>query len=343
VKGCFLWQTADVAERSIDQVAETLLGGGCDTLLVKANDGSAWMSRFDGGFGAVSGLASLETWRAGLARYGIRLVPWGNPRSPGLNEDVEELARMTAAIARTCGSYDFDVEPGPLYWRALDAGDTSGVVPFFARVRELAPTARLVLDFPGSWAWGRITRLLELAEPYVDAFEIQSYWDPARARSDEARLRQITAKPIAHIAYYTHLPAMLEWLAAEGRADVLVLDFAHMSAPLYQRLAAFNGSRVPGPASNGVGLPSSLDLGPSTLDSSLDPFVVGEGIAAAMRAHGDEPLTDEGQPPLRWAVGRSGRIYVYSPASNRVAVMESDRPGEPSVIAGRPAGLPASC
>ena len=27
-------------------------------------------------------------------------------------------------------------------WRALDAGDTSGVVPFFARVRELAARAR---------------------------------------------------------------------------------------------------------------------------------------------------------------------------------------------------------
>jgi hypothetical protein len=241
MKGVFFWQSQGLVERSMQEVAETLQLGGVDTLLVKANDGSAWMSRFDRGFAPVRGIETLLQWREALAPHGIRVMPWGNPRSPGLNEDIEQLAQMTAEIARALGSYDLDVEPGPMYWSALDRGDSSGVEPFFARLRELAPEAELVLDFPGSWAWDRITRLLQLAEPYVDRFEIQSYWTPAKAEADEARLRQLTAKPIDHIVSYQHLDAMLDWLEQRGSRRVLVWDFAHMSRPLYQRLSAFDG------------------------------------------------------------------------------------------------------
>ena len=303
MKGLFLWQWDDIAERSVDEVAQTLRVGGCDTLLVKANDGSAWMSRFDRSPLALGSIKDVEQRRQALADLGVRMVPWGNPRCPGVTEDVESLARMTASIARAAGAYDYDVEPGPMYWRSLP--ELAGAERFFGRVRELAPSARLVLDFPGSWAWSYgIAELIRVAEPYLDGFEIQSYFPTSTAARDEARLRGLTDKPICHIAYYTRVREFVDWALGRGSGDLLVWDFAHMDPSAYAQLARIPRVQEPSPV-------------------AAQPFAIGEGIAAAMRERGDRPLTHEGRPELpyeRWALGASGAVYFYDADTNRVSV-----------------------
>ena len=128
---------------------------------------------------------------------------------------------LAATCAKICGCFDFDVEPGPQYWHAIDFGDYHNVVPLFRRVRELAPNAELTLDFPGSWAWDPTTPLLQSAAPYADRIAIQSYWTPTVATNDQAKPQALgLGKPLEHIAITGHLPQMLAWLVQQGATRV---------------------------------------------------------------------------------------------------------------------------
>lgn len=235
-RGMYLWQANGMAERTVEEIVATLRTGGVSELRWKAGQYTTWEGHFDhGGAWSLNSAADVELLAGQLGDAGISSYPWIVPM--GLAPAAE--AAFAATVAAACGRLDLDVEPGSQFWSAVDRADYSAVVPYFSELRDRAGSGvELTLDFPGKWAWTELTPLLRLAEPYVDRFAIQSYFGPMAAAADEARLRQITSKPIDHIADVARLGAMLDWLSQRGLDRVWVWDAAHMTAAAYALLAA---------------------------------------------------------------------------------------------------------
>jgi len=168
--------------------------------------------------------------KAALAPYGIALTCWAVVR--GRPEWRDEHVAMAKAVADITGQIDFDIEPeAPLFWGALRGRDFSEVQPFFAAVRAALGSAEILVDFPGSWAWGYLEPdLFRLAEPYVDGWLIQSYFGSAVAAADEERLLRCTTRPVYHIADTPHLDETAAWLAGRGAGRLYVWQASELGA-----------------------------------------------------------------------------------------------------------------
>jgi hypothetical protein len=288
-KAVYVHQWDQLGERSLEEFAATCVAGGVTEVRPKAAQWLTWTGRFDdGGAADITQMGELRRVRDVLASKGIRVVPWVVP----MGLDVAAEAELHAAIGRECGALDLDVEPYAEFWPGIAQGNYAAVQPYFARLRQLVGDGvRLELDFPArdsSWEWGRMREAVRLAGPYVDRLLLQSYFGAAQAADAERRARQVSDRPVEHIAAVGHLQEMLSWLA--GR-PVWIWHAPAMHGGAYRALKAY---RVQGDA------PPVVQPGPPR-------FLVGEGILEAMQEHGDSPASDEGPSggALRWAAGRS--------------------------------------
>jgi hypothetical protein len=156
-------------------------------ILVKALDGTTWMSRYDISRDAISNLEEVE-YQAGVAHAdGLYYFAWTNPLS-GLELALE--ATLTAQVARACDGVFLDVEPYAQFW---GSGVAAGVASQFMQwVRAEAPAAFLALQpDPRGGALGSI-RVWEWT-PYVDALAGQHYWSDfgSNARSELIYAQQL--------------------------------------------------------------------------------------------------------------------------------------------------------
>jgi hypothetical protein len=282
MRSMYLWQANQMAERTLDQIAATLALGNVDEIRYKAGQFTTWTGHFDhGGAWSINSLADVASVRDGFQAHGIRSYPWVVP----MGLDAEAEAQFAAGIALVCGRLDLDVEPGSDFWGAVNQHDYRAVVPYFSRLRQLVgPDVELTLDFPGKWAWGYLTPLLKLAEPYVDRFAIQSYFGVPDARNDQALLRQITQKPIDQISSVGWLASMLAWLQTPGAAacGFVVWQASEMNAAAYELLAAASfpdAPPVPTPlyAWQPPGFSALRQSHPEMADPSGNPYSDGQG------------------------------------------------------------------
>lgn len=245
-------QADQLAERSIAEFCQTLRLGAVDQVRIKVCQWLTWTGRFDDGPGwDIESMDALLEARNTFEAEGIEFFPWGCPMGLDAAGDtavdaagVEAEAQRFAAIANACGKVDLDIEPYAEFWPALVGGDYRAVGPFFRRLRELAPTAQIVVDLPyrdAAWSGDedeRMSPVIELASPFVEAFYLQSYFGVEQAQDAERRARQHTQRPIYHIADCAHLPAMLTWLDGVSVEHVAVWVAQNMNLALYQQLAA---------------------------------------------------------------------------------------------------------
>jgi hypothetical protein len=156
-------------------------------LLVKALDGTDWMSRYDGSADAISSLAELTAQVARVHDEGLYYFAWTNPLS---TVELALQATLTGQVARACDGVFLDVEPYTQFWGAdRPAGLAS---QFMQWVRLEAPAAFIGLqpDPRGShlgeikvWEW----------MPHVDVFAGQHYWSDfgSSARNELAYAAQL--------------------------------------------------------------------------------------------------------------------------------------------------------
>ncbi|HEY3058845.1 MAG TPA: hypothetical protein VGL99_07735 [Chloroflexota bacterium] len=146
---------------------------GFDGLLVKALDGTEWMSAFDSGADAIASSDQVAAQRDACHAAGLKYYVWTNPLH---NVDLDVQATRTAAAALASDGIFLDVEPfagPPPFWGPLrPPGLADG---FMRRVRELAPDVWIALQ-PDP----RPGRLAEIRPeewfPYINAFAGQHYW-----------------------------------------------------------------------------------------------------------------------------------------------------------------------
>jgi hypothetical protein len=158
---------------SLDQAIALAQQYGYDGLLVKALDGTQWMSAFDPSTDAIGSADQVAAQRDRCHAANIKYYAWTNPLH---DVDLDVQAQRTAAAARMSDGLFLDVEPysgRPPFWGALRP--TGLADSFMRRVRDLAPDAWFALQ-PDP----RAARLREIRPeewfPYVDAFAGQHYW-----------------------------------------------------------------------------------------------------------------------------------------------------------------------
>jgi len=240
MKGMYVHNFSDLAERSPAELAATLGLGGVGEVRFKTHQWLSWngapkAAGYDRARYAVRDLDGVVALRDVFADAGIRCTPWCVP----MGLDVEAEAQLAAQVAGVCGRLDLDVEPYAEFWPGLAKGDYSAVVPFFQRLRQLVgERVELTLDFPCrsyAWEWGVMRTVVELAAPYVDRLALQSYFGLVEARAAELRVRQVSALPIDHIGDVGHLAEMVAlW---QGASRALVWSAPQMTRGLYQVLA----------------------------------------------------------------------------------------------------------
>jgi hypothetical protein len=131
-RAIWMWEYCQQAEQQIEAVAVTALQlAGCDTVLVKAMDGSDWLSRYDRGTAAIDGPA---TWQATVRRgaaAGIAVLPWvvAHGQDPAAEAGLHALLGETLIC---------DLEPYPDFFTA-DAGN----VPVYLSALRAAGVQRL--------------------------------------------------------------------------------------------------------------------------------------------------------------------------------------------------------
>ena len=338
-KGIYFHQANQMAEKTVADVAATLKAGGVTEARVKCFQYITWTGHYDTGAAwDIYGLTDTEA-RANMARYnrpsrvgavvsveglrdaflshGIVLYPWCVP----MGLDVEAEAQFGARVANMCGRLDLDVEPYVEFWPGISRGDYGRVKPYFHRLRELVgPDIELTMDFPAraGHEWDAMRPAVIAAAPYVDRLALQSYFGSTQAMNAEATVSATIpgAHPIDHIAHtdYTYngrtvtLLDMLDF--CEDDARFLVWRFPDMDAAQYAALSRYEYGAPPPPTTT---------------------YTVGDGILAAMRAHGDVPASDEVYPPSGakpWepsmAKAASGNVYSYLPWTGRVYLSEPE-------------------
>jgi hypothetical protein len=138
-------------------------------LLIKALDGSDWMSRFDSSQDALHNLAQVayQVDRAHMA--GLYCFVWTVPQQA----DWEVQAAISAAMSKVADGLFLDVEPYSQFWGAWAQPGLAS--QFMTRIRESAPDAFIVLQ-PDP----RPTHLAEIRTgewmPGCDAIAGQHYW-----------------------------------------------------------------------------------------------------------------------------------------------------------------------
>ena len=151
-KAIWIWEYSQQAEQQIEQVAETALQlAGCDTVLLKAMDGTDWMSAYDRGTGAIDG---LETWQATVRRgavAGINVLPWVVPHGQSPASEAGLHVQLGQTLICDIEPYTgfFTAGPGnvPVYLAALRE---AGAGRIYASI-DPRPSAIAALDV-SSWA-----------------------------------------------------------------------------------------------------------------------------------------------------------------------------------------------
>lgn len=255
MKGGYIHNFAEMGEPTPAAICDTFLAGGVDNVRFKTHQWLSWNGKpkaggYDTSPYAITNLDAVKARCDDFRDRGIRPIPWCVP----MGLDVEAEAQFCARVANVAGALDFDVEPYEEFWPGIARGDYGAAVPFFARVRDLAPDAEFTLDFPArntAWEWGKIKHAVELAAPYVDRFALQSYFGLAQAQDAEARVAVLgTGKPIDHIV----TPPMIRrdlatYLGDSGASRLLIWLARDMNAGAYQMLqfVKLSGETPPGP------------------------------------------------------------------------------------------------
>lgn len=105
-----VWQTTGQAEKTPEEMAATCQQYGYGGVLVKALDGTAWMSNFDpGGLGSAEQVAE---WAEFFRGVDLKMLCWVNP----LQQNTGAQADMAAAIGNACDGLAFDTEPYASFW-----------------------------------------------------------------------------------------------------------------------------------------------------------------------------------------------------------------------------------
>jgi hypothetical protein len=265
MKGGYIHNFAEMGEPTPAAICDTFLAGGVDNVRFKSSQWLSWNGKpkpggYDTSPYAITNLDAVKARCDDFVDRGIRPIPWCVP----MGLDVEAEAQFCARVANVAGALDFDV------------------VPFFARVRDLAPDAELTLDFPArntAWEWGKIKHAVELAAPYVDRLALQSYFGVGQADDAGARVAALgTGKPIDHIVTPPMLgPELAGLLARTAASRVLIWLARDMNADAYQRLKAINlvGEQPPGPPPDpavGWDQPGFSDLRAKVGDAMGDPL-----------------------------------------------------------------------
>lgn len=244
MKGGYIHNFAEMGEPTPAAICDTFLAGGVDNVRFKTHQWLSWNGKpkaggYDTSPYAITNLDAVKARCDDFVDRGIRPIPWCVP----MGLDVEAEAQFCARVANVAGALDFDVEPYEEFWPGIARGDYGAVVPFFARVRDLAPDAELTLDFPArntAWEWGKIKHAVELAAPYVDRLALQSYFGVGQADDAQARVAALgLGKPIDHIVTPPMLgPELAGLLARTAASRVLIWLARDMNAGAYQQLKA---------------------------------------------------------------------------------------------------------
>ncbi len=184
--GIWHWRGDSVAENTIDDLARNIktTAPHVTQVWVKISDytprtGAQWQGYWDTKRAlAIDGVASIDRWVQGLARYGLEFHAWCVPRGGDINGE-------TSIIIQACSrpgvkSMILDVEPYSGFWIA----GRDGVRPFMTRIRRALPGAfhiGLAVDprtqhyetvFPREWA------------PFVNSVHPMVYWATMRKTPD---------------------------------------------------------------------------------------------------------------------------------------------------------------
>jgi hypothetical protein len=195
---------ADVAEKSLGEMAATCDRIGASIICPKAADGDAMEGGFDSdpvfAVTSVEALGSLRDWfaayRSDANPRGIAVHPWVTPR--GFEPVAEGL--LHARIAKLCGTILVDFEDmyagfwgakldGAPIFTSSEEGWLAAIL-YFKTLRENAPGARIVLQNDHRQPLNRVYDMADL-KPYVDAAAPQMYW-PWFNESWNATLSEIT-------------------------------------------------------------------------------------------------------------------------------------------------------
>lgn len=194
---------------------------GFDGLLVKALDGTEWMSTFDPAADAITSPDQVAAQRDQCHAAGLKYYVWTNPLH---NVDLEAQAQRTAAAALASDGLFLDVEPysgRPPFWGALrEPGLADG---FMRRLRDLAPDLWIALQ-PDP----RPARLAEIRPeewfPYIDAFAGQHYWtDFSPSKETWATRARLELSNAAEIGRHWNKP-VIPTLPGVSSASAIPID-----------------------------------------------------------------------------------------------------------------------
>ena len=219
-------------ERGLNDAVTTALRFGFTGLLVKALDGTDWMSKYDRSPDALDSIESVARQAALASMSGLYFFCWTNPR-----RDVDTMlqASLTSRVAKACDGVFLDVEPYPQFWG--DGAPPGLAAAFMESIREGAPDAFIALQpDPRPVALDQI-RIHEWL-PFVDAFAGQHYWtdfgtNPTDELASAIMLGKTLHKPIvptlpgaisgttAPVELLGQLPGLIVWRMGTANSESL--------------------------------------------------------------------------------------------------------------------------
>jgi hypothetical protein len=138
--------------------------------MVKTNDGTSWMSRWDRSQGAMSGPAQVREIADYFEAAGVPFHAWGVTRGADPAGEAQIAAEVLASGAR---SFTFDLEPaeGNSYWH----GSPDSAARLDEELRKIAPNAYLaVTPDPRPWRVAMVP-MAEFAG-FCNEIMPQTYW-----------------------------------------------------------------------------------------------------------------------------------------------------------------------
>jgi hypothetical protein len=152
--------------------------------MVKTNDGTSWMSRWDRSQGAMSGPPQVREIADYFEAAGVPFHAWGVTRGTDPTGEAQIAAEVLASGAR---SFTFDLEPpeGNSYWH----GSPDSAARLGEELRKIAPKAYLaVTPDPRPWRVAMVP-LTEFAG-FSNEIMPQTYWRIFDSPSNHRRLNQ---------------------------------------------------------------------------------------------------------------------------------------------------------
>jgi LysM repeat protein len=289
----WVWQFANDGEPA--EIGARLRANGLGILL-KAYDGTRWMSDYDSSPYAISGPSQAGVLAGYFESEGVPFHAWCVPQGANPVREAEMAASVLEAGAR---SLWLDVEPHPGFWR----GSSEAALRFGEELRRLQPEARLVLSIdPRPWHLGAPLR--EFAS-FCNVMAPQQYWGIFNTRTNRRRF------------FEYGFPVPPEGVTPEFLIGVSESLLAEFGLPLHH-----------------VGQSSSQDA--TEWDRFVDSaFAGGTDFVSAWR-YGNTPdevmavLHDKParQPP----VAATGGVYVVQPGDTLGAIAAAHRVSVASVV-----------